>query len=407
MTTLVNRIASAVAFLLSVIPSYAQQETTIIMKNGSEITGDIIVQRPGNDITMSATKAVLVIKDADIKSKKDKSIRYENLEREWKRWSLENKALKGNADGRYLIMSSIVTNSYIYNGIVMTGKSSTHGNSYVQAEPATFTVKWKDLLEIRRSVPAKGTAEGVDDEVVTTTGKTLRGTIVSQKIGQTLTVRTSTSDISLSMGNVSEIRKVARSLSRPLFQQAGFVNTLVLNDGTLKEGIMTAQHYGPKAKDQYVTLTRENGDKEKIMAADVAEYRTSYTDTEDRTYVPGKVYVNEFAIPQARTATENGVTAYVDKSVFPFPEGIVTTFKAAGTKFQDSWHLIALDNVELADGIHTQGYTAETRTANSITPSASDMSGGISSISFVYLSPGFYALVNDNDNETYIIKITK
>lgn len=32
------------------------------------------------------------------------------------------------------------------------------------------------------------------------------------------------------------------------------------------------------------------------------------------------------------------------------------------------------------------------------------MSGGISSISFTYLSPGFYALVCDDSPETYVIK---
>lgn len=408
MQTSINKIASIIILLLTImIPACAQQETTIIMKNGSKITGDIVVQRPGKDITIEATNALLVIRDGEIKSKKDKYVKYENLAREWKRWAMESKALQGNADGRYLMMYSITTGNYTYTDVVKTKQINTQADIYMQAVPTTFSIKWNDIQEIRRKAPAPEETTGLDDEVETTTGKTYRGTIVSQKIGQTLAVKTNSATVELGMGNIREIRKVARSLSQPLFDQAGFVNTIVMKDGTSKDGIMTVQHYGTKTNDQYVTLLHEDGSKDKIQAADVTEYRTSYTDKESETYMPGMVYVNEFAISRAKTMTENGVTAYVDKKVFPFPEGIVTTFKAAGAKFQGSWHLIALDNVELKSGIKSQGYTTKTRKTNCIDPSTTDMSGGISSISFTYLSPGFYALVNDDSSETYVIKITK
>lgn len=408
MQTSINKIASIIILLLTImIPACAQQETTIIMKNGSKITGDIVVQRPGKDITIEATNALLVIRDGEIKSKKDKYVKYENLAREWKRWAMESKALQGNADGRYLMMYSITTGNYTYTDVVKTKQINTQTDIYMQAVPTTFSIKWNDIQEIKRKAPAAEEITGVDDEVETTTGKTYRGTIVSQKIGQTLAVKTNSATVELGMGNIREIRKVARSLSQPLFDQAGFFNTIVMKDGTSKEGIMTVQHYGTKADDQYVTLLHEDGSKDKIQANDVTEYRTSYTDKESETYMPGMVYVNEFAISRAKTMSENGVTAYIDKKVFPFPEGIVTTFKTAGAKFQGSWHLIALDNVELKSGIKSQGYTTKTRKTNCIDPSATDMSGGISSISFTYLSPGFYALVNDDSSETYVIKITK
>ena len=35
------------------------------------------------------------------------------------------------------------------------------------------------------------------------------------------------------------------------------------------------------------------------------------------------------------------------------------------------------------------------------------MVDGVSSINYVYLSPGYYALANDNMSDTYIIKIKK
>ena len=71
-------ILTLISILFASIPCHARQKTTILMRNGSRITGDIIVQRPGKDMTIAATKAVLVIHDGDIRSKKDKNIRYEN-----------------------------------------------------------------------------------------------------------------------------------------------------------------------------------------------------------------------------------------------------------------------------------------------------------------------------------------
>lgn len=95
MRTTIYKTASAVILLLTIIiPAYAQQETTLIMKNGSKITGNIVVQRPGKDITVEATEALLVVSDGEIKSKKDKYVRYEKLPREWKRWAMETKALE-------------------------------------------------------------------------------------------------------------------------------------------------------------------------------------------------------------------------------------------------------------------------------------------------------------------------
>ena len=63
--------------------------------------------------------------------------------------------------------------------------------------------------------------------------------------------------------------------------------------------------------------------------------------------------------------------------------------------------------LEMENGTTTQGYTGKSRTENAISPSTRDLSDGVSSISFTYLSPGYYALVNNDSMETYIIKITK
>lgn len=401
MRTIAYKITAMAVLLLCGMAALARQTATVVMKDGSKFTGDIVAQRPGKDITVEATRAVLAISEAEIRSRKEKRTKYEDLAREWKRWALEEDRLQGDAYGRYLVMSDITTAERTYNGVVKVS-----AGRYLQVEPTTYVLKWGDVSEITRTAPKAGEAFGVDDEVVTLTGDVYRGTIVSQKLGRTLAVKTGSSTVELPVGNILETRKVARSSSNTLMAQAGFTNTLVLENGDSKTGLITVQHYGTNADGQYVMLAGKGGGTEKVMAADVVEYRTAYADRRGGDYAPGKVYVNEFAISRAKTVSEGGVTAYVDKKVYPFPEGIVTTFKAVGAKFQGPWRLIALEGVEVG-GISTQGYTDKTKASNSIPPSTTDLTGGVSSISFTYLSPGFYALVNDESPETYVIKIVK
>ena len=150
-----------------------------------------------------------------------------------------------------------------------------------------------------------------------------------------------------------------------------------------------------------------NGKKEKILSSKIEEYETTYVEKKKNEYDKQKMYVNEFSIKAAKTKTEGDKTFYIDRTVYPFPEGITITFKTLGAKLKANWHLVALDNMTMANGHRTQGFTKDTRHDNAIQPSTSDLIDGVSSISFVYLSPGYYALVNDSNDETYLIKIIK
>ena len=48
----------------------AKQTSTVILKNGSQLVGDIIVQRPGIDMTVAATSARFIIEESNIVSKR-------------------------------------------------------------------------------------------------------------------------------------------------------------------------------------------------------------------------------------------------------------------------------------------------------------------------------------------------
>lgn len=393
--------------LLSLYSSKAEQKSTIVLKNGSAIVGNVIVQRPGMDMTVAATNARLIIEESNIVSKREKKVKYESLPREWKRWALENKALQGNADGRYIVLYDIKTKNGNFTNLAKVEQNEMPKVSYVQVEPQNYKLVWTDVNDIRKIVPKNQTENTIEDEIVTSKGKNYVGVIISQQIGKKITIKTSSSTVEVPATDIKETIKLPVPRSSNLYKLADYVNTIVLKDGSTKEGVIKSQHYGKKDKEQYVVLQKANGTSEQILSSKVKEFRTDYKKQNVETYKPGWVYVNEFHIQKAKTRTEGDKVAFIDKKVFAFPEGITTTFKAVGAKFQGAWRLIALENLSLQNGEYTQGYDAEICKNNVVTPSATDLVGGISSISFNYLSPGFYALVNEAETEKYIIKIKK
>ncbi len=401
-----KKIILILSALFALYSSKAEQKTTIVLKNGSVIAGNVIVQRPGIDMTVEATNARLIIEEDNIISKREKKVKYENLSREWKRWALENKALLGNADGRYIILYDIKTKNDNFTNVAKVEQNEMLKVSYVQVEPQNYKLLWADVNDIRKILPKNQSENTIEDEAVTSKGKNYVGVIISQQIGKKITIKTSTSSVDIPLADIKETMKLPSPRSANLLKMADYTNTIVLKNGGLKEGIIKSQHYGKKDKEQYIVLVKENGTSEQILSSKIKEFRTEYKKKNVEIYKKGIVYVNEFRIPKAKTHSEGNNVFFIDKKVFTFPEGITTTFKSEGAKFQGAWNLLALENLPMENGEYTQGYNNEIRKNNIVTPKT-DLTGGVSSISFEYLSPGYYALVNEDETESYIIKIKK
>ena len=78
------------------------------------------------------------------------------------------------------------------------------------------------------------------------------------------------------MHEVLETRCVPRSSSFSLGEQVDYTNTIILKDGTTKDGVVVTKHYGKKEKNQYITLLNGNGKKEKVKLTLVTEGNSSF-----------------------------------------------------------------------------------------------------------------------------------
>lgn len=408
MKRILNRTILALAMLNIVVSAaYANEKSTFVLKNGSRIVGRIISQRPNKDITVKAENATFVIDDEQLISSTPKKTKYENLDRDLKRWVLVNKALKGDANGRYIVLYDIRTRTHNHHNLLKKESDESPKTVYMQIKPETYKLEWKNIARIEKTQTDNGGIKGLNDVVITLHGKTYTGKIVSQVPGVKLTIKTSDGRHDIYMSDIIETRKEVKEKGVTVRSQVAYTNVIVMKDKTTKEGIIVTQRYGKRDKDKYVVIMLGNGKKEKILSSKIEEYETTYVEKKKNEYDKHKMYVNEFSIKAAKTKTEGDKTFYIDRTVYPFPEGITITFKTLGAKLKANWHLVALDNMTMANGHRTQGFTKDTRHDNAIQPSTSDLIDGVSSISFVYLSPGYYALVNDSNDETYLIKITK
>lgn len=401
-----KKIIFFLSFLSICVFTYAIPHSTITLKNGSVINGDIVVQRVGKDMTIEAENATLLIDPKDIMSRKTRKVKYENLSREMKRWVLENRTLKGDAYGRYAELEDIKTKKYAYSDLIIKPQEESNNISFVQVSPSTFTVKWSDIQNISKNV-SEDIKDQLIDIVTTYNGKTYEGKILSQKNGESITLNTSKGQVTISNKEVKEIRKKKPEGSNSYFNNIDYLNIILLKDGKEKEGLITAHHYGKKAKGNEIILLKRDGKTEIIPVSAISEYRTKYDTKERPIYIPGKVYINEFKIDKARFQRLSDNIVFLEKQVFPFPEGISITFKSGGEKLAGNWSLVALSELSASNGKSSFGYNVNKRKDNTIPPKSDDPQSIIRQISYGYLSPGYYALVNDSESEAYVFKITK
>lgn len=400
-----NKIRYIILFVILLSQFSAFSHTTITLKNGSVIVGDIVVQRPGQDMTVDAENATFVINPGEIVGRNTKNVKYDDLSRQWKRWVLENKALKGDAYGRFAEMSDIKTKDYTFPAVMNKPENGRPSNIYEQENPTKITIHWGDVSVISKNTGSE--KYNLVDEIITGNGKIYEGRIISQRPGEYLTINTGSNQINVKSQEIREIRKRKPKNAGSYFDRIDYVNVIKLNDGKEKEGLIVVNHYGSKTKDNYIKLLLKNGKEEKILYTDIAEFITKYQSNPSPAYMPEKVYVNEFKIEKASMRHQGGDIVCIDKTVFPFPEGLNIEFKSDGKSFTKGWSLVPLSEIVLDNGRTSWGYNPDTLAQNTVRPKSHDTINSVSSIKFGYLSPGYYALVNDSGDEHYIFKITK
>ena len=98
------------ALIAGLATASAQDNLTVVLKDGTELTGFISRQRPGENFTFSTSKAVVLLPNKDVKSIVDNEVKFTSLSPEWQKWAEDNDAYDGVGNNRTLRLSDIITN---------------------------------------------------------------------------------------------------------------------------------------------------------------------------------------------------------------------------------------------------------------------------------------------------------
>ena len=85
----------ALVMIAGLTTAAAQDNITVVLKDGTELTGYISRQKPGEDFTFASSKAIVTLPSKDVKSIVDNDMKLKSLSPQWIEWSEENDAYRG------------------------------------------------------------------------------------------------------------------------------------------------------------------------------------------------------------------------------------------------------------------------------------------------------------------------
>ena len=261
--------------LQSAITTHAAIVQKLILKNGSELEGYISMQRPGENFTFTAERAVVYMADTMILDIKPQEVKIKDLSTDWIKWAEENDAFIGIGDNRKLLLSNIVTkNKTTINRVRILEQGAKI--KYIEIGNNNYSLNWDAIALIKVEKRPKTLLSGIDRTYKTIDGKEFTGQYVEEVPGQTLSLYRETDGV-VEVFKTTDVVKYTMHKINPdqtLYEQSELLDIIRLKNGSLMKGIIIEQNFNNKESSKdYLLLQKENGTIQSIKLADIEEYR--------------------------------------------------------------------------------------------------------------------------------------
>lgn len=261
--------------LQSAITTHAAIVQKLILKNGSELEGYISMQRPGENFTFTAERAVVYMADTMILDIKPQEVKIKDLSTDWIKWAEENDAFIGIGDNRKLLLSNIVTkNKTTINRVRILEQGAKI--KYIEIGNNNYSLNWDAIALIKVEKRPKTLLSGIDRTYKTIDGKEFTGQYVEEVPGQTLSLYRETDGV-VEVFKTTDVVKYTMHKINPdqtLYEQSELLDIIRLKNGSLMKGIIIEQNFNDKESSKdYLLLQKENGMIQSIKLADIEEYR--------------------------------------------------------------------------------------------------------------------------------------
>lgn len=407
------------ALIVGLTTATAQDNLTVMLKDGSELTGYISRQRPGKDFTFSTSKANIILPKKYVNSIVDNEVKISSLSPEWKKWAEENEAYKGVGDNRTLLLSDIITK----NGSISKVRILEKGAKirYLEMLPNSYSLNWDTIEIVKASKRPKLQLSGVNRRYKLASGREYEGQYIEEVPGETVSLLCDNGVIEVF--NIEDVAKDYRFKVNPnqtLLEQSDLIDIVQMKNREKYRGIIFERNYSnnDSTDKDYLLIQLENGSITSLNLDDIEEYRKE----KNPNYKP----LIDIILKEGEGAINRNIASFI-----PVREGsgiviVETDSLKVNLSQSDSENIIAefpIDNVKAQQlklvkvrkfqdkkaRMSYYGFTFEDMVKNAILPKSVETSvNGISKIEYTIPSgtPGIYGIYNPLINKIIIFKIS-
>lgn len=414
----IRAILFSAAMFAGLTPVSAQDNLTVVLKDGSELTGYISRQRPGEDFTFATSKAIVFLPSKGVKSIVDSNVKASSLSKEWQQWAEDNDAYEGNGSNESLLLSDIITDNGSINRVRILEKGAKV--RYLELTPNTYTLNWDTIEVVKAEKRPKLMLSGVNRRYKLASGMEYEGQYVEEVPGETMSLLRDNGVIEVF--NTEEVMKDVRFKINPnqtLLEQSDLIDIVQMKNGAIHRGVIFERNYSESDEitDDYLLIQLDNGTTMSLNLADISEYRKErnpdYKPMVDILLNDNEAAINRHITNMIPTAEESGiVTVDIDSVAIEVekttPFAITAEFLTDNVKAQQLKMIRIKKYQDKKAKKEMYGFTFEDMVKNSIMPKSVETSvNGISKLEFsLPITPvGIYGIYDPLTNRIALFKI--
>lgn len=244
-------------------------QQTIVLKNGTELSGYIQRQDANGNITFYSESAIVVLNGNDITITNEKNYRLSELNEAWISWAEENGAFSGSGNNRSLLLCDVNTKEKSVTKVRVLEKGITV--KYIELSSNTYHVEWKDVVAITGNRRPNNVLSGINRVYKLNNGVEFEGEF-AEETDSTLSLFLANGMIqSFKIDDVVKYTYRTINPDQSLFEQCELLDIVRTKDGETK-GIIIEQNYiTNKDSVNYLLLQQENGSINSFKISDIIE----------------------------------------------------------------------------------------------------------------------------------------
>lgn len=414
----IKALAIALTLMTGLVPALAQDNLTVELKSGSELTGYISQQRPGQSFTFSSSKALVVLPKSDVQSIIDNPISISALSAEWVKWAEANDAFTGIGNERTLVLSNIVTRNGTINQVRVLERGAKI--RYLDLQSRTHSLKWDTIQVIRGEKRPKLLLSGVNRRYKLASGMEYEGQYVEEVPGKTLSLMMDNGVVEVfnTMDVVKDMR-IKVNPNQSLLEQSDLIDVVQTTGGATYRGVIFERNYfaNEQAGKDFLLIEMENGNMQSLTMSEVTEYRKernpNYKPLTDIVLEEGQAAINRVVGKITKVEEKAGHMIVKDDTVSisvpsQNPQAITAEFKMSNAEAQQLKIVPITKYEEKKTKAVVYGFTFEDIVKRAVIPGAVATSiNGISKVEFTLPngSNGRYGVYNPVANTILLFEI--